>query len=405
MIDIPERWTPRWKSTAQSRAVCWEIVRTDGETFRFTSWDQPIFIGPRKFLPRDEGSESGGGQFSGESRQSSMKEHAVGMSGVISSSSFTEHDLRSGLFESATVTIYEVDARQPSAGSVSRTFKVADTKWTTDGRWSFSLVSDIDTSLQRKRGEVVSRTCRNTLFAGRCARTRTPGGSDGLVADEWEVGQTSGNYCTVSEVVNAYTFKVQIPAMTISAIGTSTGDDQTTLTFTGNHYFCGESPIGGRPLHVPMLVYGNVGSVPGINGEWPTVVTAPGAPDTSVTITGVDVSVAGTTKGFACLAPEISWFDRGHVVWAAGDNLGTIAVVSESGAFVADPVSGFGGYVTIELDAAPPRSIQVGDTCTLIAGCDRSIVACESKFENLVNFNGEPYTPSSDVILYSPSSK
>jgi hypothetical protein len=410
MIDIPERWNPRWKSTAQSRCVCWRIVRKDGVTLRFTSWDRPVWIGSEVFIPSDDESsasdEGGGGQVTGDKRGGGLREHAAGLSGVISSDSISEDDLLAGRFEGATLTTFQVDALNPSAGYVERSFQVADVTWSTDGSWQFSLVSAIDTALQRKRGEVVSRNCRHALFGPGCARERTPGGSDGLVADEWEIGQTSGNFCTVSAVTAGYSFRVQLPAATISAISTGSAiPDATAFTTATNHYFCGESPAVSRPLHVPMLVYGNVGSSPDFNGTWEAVSTNSSSPDRNLIVSGIDVTTAGGTLGFCCLAPVADWFARGQLVWSSGDNLGVPARISSSTAFTASPSSGFGGYVDIELEVAPPADVQVGDTCTLIVGCDKRITTCSSKFGNEENFNGEPYTPSGDILLYTPSSK
>lgn len=41
----------------------------------------------------------------------------------------------------------------------------------------------------------------------------------------------------------------------------------------------------------------------------------------------------------------------------------------------------------------PYFPISVGDTYLMIAGCNKSIDACFNKFNNVVNFRGEPYVP------------
>ena len=40
-----------------------------------------------------------------------------------------------------------------------------------------------------------------------------------------------------------------------------------------------------------------------------------------------------------------------------------------------------------------------GDTYNAIAGCDKTIGTCASRFSNAVNFRGEPYVPGMDKML------
>lgn len=406
MIDIPDRWLPRWRSTTQSRVVCWEIERVDGEVLRFTSWDKPLYIESRVFLPRDDEEsgidESGGGQYTGDTRQASLKERSAGLAGVLSSESIKEEDLRAGRFDGATVRTYLVDARATSLGNIESEFRVADVRWSTDGSWRISVVSALDAALQQKRGEIVSRTCRNTLFGARCARARTPGGSDGLVADEWEIGQTSGNYCTVSQVDNDFTIRVQIPAATIVDSGPRAGTD-SYVTFSANHYFCGETAASARPIHCPVLIYSYSGGSPDLNGEWDTATTGdPPFAGISIIIPGTFTPSSTSATGFACLAPPAGWFTRGKILWRTGANAGLTARIGLSTAFTASPSSGFGGYVTMTLDAEPINAVQVGDTCSVVVGCDLQSATCSDRFQNIVNFNGEPFTPTADVLLNTP---
>lgn len=44
--------------------------------------------------------------------------------------------------------------------------------------------------------------------------------------------------------------------------------------------------------------------------------------------------------------------------------------------------------------------IQVGDTFTAVAGCDKSLATCLNKFHNVINMRGFPYIPGIDTTLY-----
>lgn len=407
MISIPDRWLPVWKATAQHRVTAWKLTRTDGTVYRFTSTDQPIWIDGEKYLPRDDQAdteESGGGEFTGEKREAALAEHAVGLSGVISSSSITEEDLAAGRYDDATVAIHWIDRRNTAAGSESRDFQVADTSYSTDGGWRFSLVSAIDAKLQQKRGEVASRTCRSALFGERCARDSTDGAGDALIAAEWAVGVVPGDYCEVLEVVNAYTVRVGIVAKEITDLQSPVPNTIRIVT-TSNHYFLGPSPGTLRPLHVPMLLYGNVGASPSVNATYTSVTTGGTSEDVALIINGSEITTAGSTLGFVCLAPQEDWFARGFATWIGGGNNLLASRVQSSTAFNASPSGSFGGDINITFDVAPPATIQVGDVISLAAGCDKQLQTCDEKFGNSLNFNGDPFAPGSEIFLDTPSTR
>jgi uncharacterized phage protein (TIGR02218 family) len=50
-----------------------------------------------------------------------------------------------------------------------------------------------------------------------------------------------------------------------------------------------------------------------------------------------------------------------------------------------------------------PQSPEIGDQLTVVAGCDKTVDACEDKFNNLINFGGEHgggnYMPGADEII------
>lgn len=58
-----------------------------------------------------------------------------------------------------------------------------------------------------------------------------------------------------------------------------------------------------------------------------------------------------------------------------------------------------GGAAVLELQEAFPFDVEVGDSATLEAGCDRLLTTCRDKFENVVNFRGEPTVPGNDQLM------
>jgi uncharacterized phage protein (TIGR02218 family) len=56
----------------------------------------------------------------------------------------------------------------------------------------------------------------------------------------------------------------------------------------------------------------------------------------------------------------------------------------------------------IELVLDMPFEIAIGDTALLMEGCDKSFETCVNRFNNAMNFRGEPHKPSQDKILIGP---
>lgn len=84
---------------------------------------------------------------------------------------------------------------------------------------------------------------------------------------------------------------------------------------------------------------------------------------------------------------EEGYYNFGVVTWLTGLNEGLSMEVAEQAA----------GDVRLFLEM--PYAIEVGDTYEISAGCDKAIGTCKNKFNNVVNFRGEPYVPGNDAIL------
>jgi len=55
------------------------------------------------------------------------------------------------------------------------------------------------------------------------------------------------------------------------------------------------------------------------------------------------------------------------------------------------------GQITLHLPM--PYTVAAGDAYTLRAGCDKSLATCRDRYDNVVNFRGEPYIPGIDKML------
>jgi uncharacterized phage protein (TIGR02218 family) len=82
-------------------------------------------------------------------------------------------------------------------------------------------------------------------------------------------------------------------------------------------------------------------------------------------------------------------FAAGFVRWTSGANSGREMEVKAS-------LSSTG---EIELQLPMPSAIALSDNFEITAGCDGLISTCASKFNNAINFQGEPWTPGTEKTL------
>lgn len=107
------------------------------------------------------------------------------------------------------------------------------------------------------------------------------------------------------------------------------------------------------------------------------------------TVSGVTDNRTFQTNTIGITANADDYYNHGLVTWTAGNNDGRKMEVK-------DFVKSTG---QIELYQAMPEAIQIGDTFTVYPGCDKSITTCRDKFNNVVNFRGEPHVPGEDQLM------
>lgn len=80
----------------------------------------------------------------------------------------------------------------------------------------------------------------------------------------------------------------------------------------------------------------------------------------------------------------------GELRWLSGSNCGLVA-----------KIAGNEG-VDILLHEAPFHAPEAGVLMELVEGCDKLLSTCAARFENGVNFRGEPYLPGNDLLTRYP---
>lgn len=109
---------------------------------------------------------------------------------------------------------------------------------------------------------------------------------------------------------------------------------------------------------------------------------------TAFTFSGT-ITTAQNNQIFTCsaLTQAQAYFTGGQVNFTSGLNSG---LSMEIKAFTSP---------TVTLVMAMPNNLAAGQTFNIIAGCDKLFATCQTKFNNVVNFRGEPYVPGMDVAL------
>lgn len=85
------------------------------------------------------------------------------------------------------------------------------------------------------------------------------------------------------------------------------------------------------------------------------------------------------------------WFAHGLLTWTSGANTGLQAHIKTQSAT---------GGVSLWLPAG--HVIEIDDTFTATAGCDKRHATCRAKFSNAINFRGFPFMPGNDFAVSYP---
>jgi uncharacterized phage protein (TIGR02218 family) len=105
-----------------------------------------------------------------------------------------------------------------------------------------------------------------------------------------------------------------------------------------------------------------------------------------------DRQVWTATSGSWGFSYDDDYYKDGEATFTTGDNAGVTRMLIRS----RNGTREFTAFIPF------PRPIQAGDTFTVRPGCDGQKMTCKNKWNNLVQFGGDPFTPGSSQILEPP---
>ena len=343
-------------------ATLWKIVRTDGQVFGFTDHDQDITISGQTYL------SSGGHTSSAISWSSDLSNSNQEVTAVFDNAAITASDVNAGLWDFAAVTLYLVNYADLTMGTLPLTTGVLGQVTLKRGQYVAEL-RGLAQLLDQEIGSLYSATCRAEFGDSKCKVNLAPYTFTATVTSVTnkrvfgatslsQVGPTL-SYITTPYTVSASSLYVITPVMPQG--GTWVSNIQVKKAQTGELMtLVGSSPVKGQ-YSVSAGVY---------------------------TFSALDV---GLTVTFEFNYSQ-GYFTYGKVTWLTGGNAG----------YKMDVRKFSPGLVTLALPMT--HDITVGDTFSIVAGCDDTLTTCKTRYNNFVNFRGEPYLPGNDRVLRNQGS-
>lgn len=337
-------------------ATCWRIERTDGTVMGFTDWPDEFTYNTVLYKA------SGGYQRTAIDQKEGLNVDNMDIVGIIDDDSITEEDLLAGIYKGAKVQIFLISPTNLGWGDLKLDYgyigeiTVEKTSFTAEFR-------SLTTLLSQEFGDKYSRYCR------------------------WELGDSN---CGI----------VLKPAAWAASTAYSFGDLVMPTTANGYRYRCTTAGTSndteGEPTWDTVLG-GTTTETDGV--EWETEKSL--AAQAAVSVVTSDYIVQTDLTGYAD-----AWFKYGVLTWLTGNNTGYKNDIKD---YV--EVNG-----VITLRQKPPFPIIITDTFEVTAGCNHILKMpgdvkgspytgdCRVKFNNVINYGGEPELPNIDRIA-APADK
>ena len=89
------------------------------------------------------------------------------------------------------------------------------------------------------------------------------------------------------------------------------------------------------------------------------------------------------------------FLNNGAIEWTSGNNLGVVLEIKDW----------ILSTKTIEVFLPAPFVVTIGDGVDYYPGCDKKSTTCFTKFNNIINFRGEPFVPDEGAVLRYPDAR
>lgn len=351
----------------QTRCHLVDLVRRDGVALRFTDHDSVVAdIEGVQYRPASLVA------MSADRREGALRSGNQEAYGVLGDTGIVIDDLQGNRYRGAEIRIRKVDWSAPWRVFASHRKFVRTVNWS-GSRWTATLESrtqQLERPAAGDLGGTFTTTCPLQLGSPRCGAQLWPWRQYGLNTNGTI---TSATWNTLTDASAAWSVN-QFVGQRVFTFLTGTGTDQrrkvvsntaTTLT-----------------VDIPWAVVpGSIGYAIGMGPRVQTVID----PYNEMRF------IAGDFFNGPLVTEDEAYRD-GSIEWTVGENAGTVSPIQSYGATLRQ--------VRILIPTAFP--IAVNDQGIVDIGCDGLVTTCRTKFNNVINFGGDPFAPSAQQVVEPP---
>lgn len=433
--------------TVTTLATCWQIIRTDGTVYALTSHDVDLTIAGVTYYA------AVGLTSTAISTGSQGAVDNLDVTGFTAGAGISLDDLKAGLFDYAQVNVFLVNWANLGMGILKlRTGWLGEVTVRPNGTFQ-AEVRGLTQALVQEYGTVYQPICRADLGDSKCQVPIKPApwvpgsyaagayvqaatqpddahkvaifqaqnaGATGATEPVWNtpIGETTTDggitwlsqpyyrsIAAVTATIDQHNFvatALNLPAVTVQGSNTNTaiitlranlsagtilevsdGINTATVDWTGAQAMKDALPV------ILQALDGRFGTQFTVRQQG-YIIYLTNNSGKQGNITKVGDQLGGLVfQNFA--APL---FDGCLVTWISGENTGTSVEIKTY-----DQASGL-----VQLWLAAPYPVQAGDRFFFYPACDKRRDTCYNRFNNILNFRGEPDMPGMDSVLSYPQS-
>lgn len=343
------------------------VTLTNGTVFRFTDHDQNIVYSGDTYFAAVGFSATDIKTTAGLNVDNLEVDGPM----VLTYPGVLELDILAGLWDYASINIFEVNRKDGSMGKLNERIGTIGQVTFEDGAFKSEL-RGLTQRYTRTIGRIDDPACDANLGDSRCTIN--------IALFSFAFTVTSVNpdnvtfYCGLAQ--GGPTSPVSVLSITNANPGVVTLTDNS-LNLTINQ---------------ALSMY-NVGGMVKLNNQ---TIARNARTNTDGTFSfdlGIDTTNVADypayTGGGLCVAlgGSSGYFDNGYVVWSTGLNIGLKQDVRQYAP----------GQVALALPM--PYAIAPGDTGVAAAGCNKLYPTCRDRFNNVLNFRGSPFFPGQDNLI------
>ncbi len=331
-------------------ATCWRVARRDGVLFGFTDHDRDLVVDGLTYRART------GYRRAAIASRGDLSVDDTDVDGILDAAEIDAASLRAGLWDGAEVRIFLVNWADLAQGVLRlRKGRLGEVIARDDGTFRAEL-RGLAQALNVTVGELYTPECRADLGDARCrVPIRAP-----LRANS--TAYALGAFVRVATGPPATgSYREQERHYECTTAGTSAAAPPTFDTAVN------ATTADGSVVWTTRLA-------------WTLPATVEAAPDLS--------TVVIQNIGAAPARPD-GWFEHGVAIFETGLNAGVAR----------DVLAWTQASRTLALFLPLPFPAIAGDVLRIQPGCDKRLATCREKFDNRLNFRGEPHIPGDKGII------